>query len=104
MFDSVASPLPRGGPQLTHRGSKSTRTYPLLVDEFQGHNSELHYYDKAEFVTEEAEKIRRLHTHLPGWMEANLAFLRGGGFSGPSRIANVSGLTIENLLLTPVTQ
>lgn len=59
------------------------------MDPPQGHNTEAHYYDKAAFVTEEAERIRRLHTYLPGWMEANVAFLRGGGFSPPARIREV---------------
>uniref|UniRef100_A0A7S3R5K7 AB hydrolase-1 domain-containing protein n=1 Tax=Dunaliella tertiolecta TaxID=3047 RepID=A0A7S3R5K7_DUNTE len=39
------------------------------------------YHDKATFATEDAWKCGRLHTFLPGWQEANVAFISSGGYS-----------------------
>ncbi|KAF5838850.1 Alpha/Beta hydrolase protein [Dunaliella salina] len=39
------------------------------------------YHDKANFATDDAWKCGRLHTFLPGWLEANVAFISSGGYS-----------------------
>ena len=47
------------------------------------------YHDRLRFATDDALRIGRLHTHLPGWEEANVAFMRSGGYSLSSRISDV---------------
>lgn len=37
------------------------------------------YHDKKRFATDDAMRIGRLHTHLPGWTDANVQFMRSGG-------------------------
>ena len=41
------------------------------------------YYDKQRYATDDAMRIGRLHTHLPGWTEANVAFMQVGAQQGP---------------------
>ena len=41
-------------------------------------------------MTAESERIRRLHTYLPGWWEANVAFVRGGGYSVAAKMGEAS--------------
>lgn len=36
------------------------------------------YFNKQKFATDDAMRIGRLHTHLPGWTEANVAFMQVG--------------------------
>lgn len=43
--------------------------------------NQMAYVDKAKFATEDAWRIGRLSTHLPGWLEANVAFIQSGGFN-----------------------
>lgn len=45
------------------------------------HTSKAAYYDKPTYATKDAVRVGRLHTFLPGWMEANVAFMRSGGYS-----------------------
>jgi hypothetical protein len=73
------------------------------------------YYDKPGFATKDATRVGRLHTFLPGecrkpalglavphcpalyvtsppclgWLEANVAFMRSGGYSVSTRIKEV---------------
>lgn len=47
------------------------------------------YFDKERFATEDAMRIGRLHTHLPGWLDANIAFMRSGGYAISSKISQV---------------
>ncbi len=47
------------------------------------------YFDKARFATQDAMRVGRLHTHLPGWTDANIAFMRSGGYAISSKIAEV---------------
>jgi pimeloyl-ACP methyl ester carboxylesterase len=39
------------------------------------------YYDKARYATDDAMRVGRLHTHLPGWADANVAWMQSGGYS-----------------------
>ena len=39
------------------------------------------YYDKKRYATDDAMRIGRLHTHLDGWVDANVAFMKSGGYS-----------------------
>lgn len=34
------------------------------------------YFNKQKYATDDAMRIGRLHTHLPGWTEANVAFMQ----------------------------
>ncbi|EFJ48735.1 hypothetical protein VOLCADRAFT_80939 [Volvox carteri f. nagariensis] len=47
------------------------------------------YFDKERFATEDAMRIGRLHTHLPGWLDANIAFMRSGGYAISSKISQI---------------
>ncbi|GLC42581.1 hypothetical protein PLESTB_001116100 [Pleodorina starrii] len=51
--------------------------------------NKLAYHDKARFATEDAMRIGRLHTHLPGWLDANIAFMRSGGYAISSKISQI---------------
>mmetsp|Transcript_10431 Transcript_10431/g.29691 ORF Transcript_10431/g.29691 Transcript_10431/m.29691 type:complete len:387 (+) Transcript_10431:51-1211(+) len=39
------------------------------------------YFDKNLYATEDAMRVGRLHTHMPGWADANCAFMQSGGYS-----------------------
>ncbi len=47
------------------------------------------YRDKERYATQDAMRIGRLHTHLPGWLDANVAFMRSGGYAISGRISQV---------------
>jgi pimeloyl-ACP methyl ester carboxylesterase len=52
--------------------------------------NQMAYHDKEQYATEDAMRIGRLHTHLPGWTDANVAFMRSGGYSGiASRLSEI---------------
>ena len=38
------------------------------------------YHDTNRCATDDALKIGRLHTHAPGWEDANIAFIASGGY------------------------
>ena len=38
------------------------------------------YFDKGRYATDDAMRIGRLHTHLDGWVDANVAFMKSGGY------------------------
>ncbi|KAF6256954.1 Alpha/Beta hydrolase protein [Scenedesmus sp. NREL 46B-D3] len=46
------------------------------------------YHDQA-FATLDAMRVGRLHTNLPGWADANIAFMRSGGYRISTRIRQV---------------
>ena len=39
------------------------------------------YYNKPKYATDDAMRVGRLHTHLPGWADANVAWMQSGGYS-----------------------
>lgn len=51
------------------------------------------YHDKA-FATKDAMRTGRLHTYMPSWADANIAFIRGGGYRITSDIPSVSQSTL----------
>jgi pimeloyl-ACP methyl ester carboxylesterase len=51
-------------------------------------------YHDPKFATEDAMRVGRLHTHMPGWSDANIAFMRSGGYSISSRIKDVQQPTL----------
>eukprot|EP00210_Caulerpa_lentillifera_P003228 g3083.t1 len=51
-------------------------------------------YYSDEIDIKEAMLISRLHTLLPGWTEASLAFIRSGGYSISSKISSIECPTL----------
>ncbi|GFH05770.1 AB hydrolase-1 domain-containing protein [Haematococcus lacustris] len=55
----------------------------------------LAYYDKATWATDDAWRVGRLNTFLPGWFEANVAFIQSGGYFMPEqRIQQATDLAV----------
>lgn len=52
------------------------------------------YYDKERCATDDAMLVGRLHTHLPGWVEANVAFIRSGGYALSTHIKDIRQPTV----------
>ncbi|KAK9805237.1 hypothetical protein WJX72_008092 [[Myrmecia] bisecta] len=52
------------------------------------------YYDKDKYATDDARRIGRLHTYLPGWADANVAFMRSGGYALSQRVASLTQDTL----------
>ncbi|KAG1659785.1 hypothetical protein FOA52_015886 [Chlamydomonas sp. UWO 241] len=52
------------------------------------------YFDKPQYATKDAVRVGRLHTFLPGWLDANVAFMRSGGYSMSRRIRDVRADTL----------
>jgi pimeloyl-ACP methyl ester carboxylesterase len=50
----------------------------------------LAYHDKAKYATQDAMLVGRLHTHLPSWADANVAFIASGGYRCADKVAAVS--------------
>ena len=48
----------------------------------------------SRYATKDAMLIGRLHTHMPGWLDANVAFIRGGGYSISGLISQVQQDTL----------
>ncbi|KAI8110986.1 hypothetical protein M9434_004560 [Picochlorum sp. BPE23] len=48
------------------------------------------YFDKERYATEDAMRIGRLHTHLPGWTDANVAFMQSGGYAVSTRLKDMN--------------
>jgi pimeloyl-ACP methyl ester carboxylesterase len=48
------------------------------------------YADKQRYATDDAMRVGRLHTHMPGWTDANVAFMRSGGYSLSQRLKDVA--------------
>eukprot|EP00798_Chlamydomonas_sp_ICE-L_P027629 gene27629-7266_t len=51
--------------------------------------NQMSYFNKKKMATRDALLVGRLHTHLPGWMEANVAFIRSGGYAISKRLSEV---------------
>ena len=47
------------------------------------------YFDKVKYATDDAMRIGRLHTHAPGWSQANVAFMQSGGYAVSSKVGMV---------------
>lgn len=56
--------------------------------------SKMAYHNKARCATDDARRIGKLHTLLPGWVNANIAFMRSGGYSISKRIPEVGAPTL----------
>eukprot|EP00873_Tetraselmis_striata_P045818 jgi/Tetstr1/466082/TSEL_010668.t2 len=52
------------------------------------------YFNKELYATDDACKIGRLHTFLPGWADANCAFMQSGGYSILDKIPKVQQETL----------
>lgn len=74
---------------LTHPAVVDVTHHPLLS---QAANK-MAYHDQS-FATPDAMRVGRLHTHMPGWTDANIAFMRSGGYSISSRIPEVQQPTL----------
>jgi pimeloyl-ACP methyl ester carboxylesterase len=48
------------------------------------------YHNKRLYSTDDAMRVGRLHTNLPGWTDANVAFMQSGGYALSSRIQEVA--------------
>lgn len=55
--------------------------------------NDLSYFDKS-FATRDAMLIGRLHTWLPGWLDANVAFMQSGGYAVSKLISAISQETL----------
>jgi pimeloyl-ACP methyl ester carboxylesterase len=51
-------------------------------------------YHDPKFATIDAMRVGRLHTHAPGWSDANVAFMRGGGYSISKSISQIDKPTL----------
>jgi pimeloyl-ACP methyl ester carboxylesterase len=58
--------------------------------------NQMSYFDKAQFATNDALRIGRLHCIRDGWEEALFSFMMSGGFS-PSQ--KVSQVTVPSLVI-----
>lgn len=47
-------------------------------------------YHSPRLATEDAMRVGRLHTFCPGWVDANIAFMRSGGYKISTKIAEVA--------------
>jgi pimeloyl-ACP methyl ester carboxylesterase len=52
--------------------------------------NKLAYFDKERFATNDAMLVGRLHTHLPSWAPANVAWLGSGGYRVADQLGAVS--------------
>jgi pimeloyl-ACP methyl ester carboxylesterase len=43
--------------------------------------NKMSYYAPETFATEDAMRVGRVHTFLPGWRDANVAWMQSGGYS-----------------------
>jgi pimeloyl-ACP methyl ester carboxylesterase len=70
-------------------GVQVLRTVPL-----RSMANRLAYYDKERFATDDAMRVGRLHTHLPHWADANVAFMASGGYKCADKVAAVTQRTL----------
>ena len=52
------------------------------------------YHDVARLATEDAMRVGRLHTHAPGWADANLAYIASGGYALSGRVVEARAPTL----------
>jgi pimeloyl-ACP methyl ester carboxylesterase len=85
--DGLGPPLPR---PLAEAGVWVLRTIPLR----QAAN-QMAYSNRKRFATDDAMRCGRLHTHLDGWADANVAWMSGGGYVLPAeRVQRVKTPTL----------
>jgi pimeloyl-ACP methyl ester carboxylesterase len=48
------------------------------------------YFDKDRYATDDAMRIGRLHTHLDGWVDANVAFMSSGGYAVSKKLEKIT--------------
>lgn len=60
----------------------------------RGSANQQSYADKQRCATPDALRVGSLHVPLPGWKEANVAFIRGGGFDLSHRLGEVAAPTL----------
>lgn len=58
---------------LSQLGVKVLRSVPLRQVANQ-----MAYHDRRRYATDDAMRVGRLHTNLPGWTDANVAFMQVG--------------------------
>ena len=56
--------------------------------------NQMAYFDKKTFATNDALKVGRLHTHMQGWVDANVAFMRSGGYAVSGKVGEVAVPTL----------
>lgn len=78
--------LPR---PLAWLGVQVLKTIPL-----RQYANTMAYYDTETYATEDALLCGRLHTHLPGWADMNIAFIASGGYRIVGRLAEVTQPTL----------
>lgn len=69
---------------LSQLGVKVLRSVPLRQVANQ-----MAYHDRRRYATDDAMRVGRLHTNLPGWTDANVAFMQSGGYAISSAIKDV---------------
>eukprot|EP00898_Chlorokybus_atmophyticus_P002498 jgi/Chlat1/3249/Chrsp22S03513 len=73
--------LPR---PLATAGIEVLRSWPL-----RSMANRMAYHDQ-KLATTDAIRVGRLHTYLPGWRDANIEFMRSGGYSVTSSMSQVT--------------
>ncbi|KAK9908285.1 hypothetical protein WJX75_005460 [Coccomyxa subellipsoidea] len=53
----------------------------LKTRQLRGLANQMAYHDKERLATDDALRIGRLHTFLPGWTNSNIAFMKSGGYT-----------------------
>lgn len=48
------------------------------------------YFNKDKYATDDAMRIGRLHTHLDGWTDANVAFMQSGGYTVSNKLKDIT--------------
>ncbi|EIE21679.1 alpha/beta-hydrolase, partial [Coccomyxa subellipsoidea C-169] len=66
---------------LSYLGVQVLKSVPL-----RNMANQMAYFDKERLATEDALRIGRLHTFLPGWTNSNIAFMKSGGYAVSKRI------------------
>ena len=61
----------------------------LRQEWLRGMANQMAYHDKSRFATQDAMLVGRLHTHLPSWADANVAFIASGGYRCADKVAAV---------------
>lgn len=56
--------------------------------------NKMSYYDKETFATDDALKTGRIHCFQEGWEEAQLSFIKSGGFYPVQKVKDVSQKTL----------
>jgi pimeloyl-ACP methyl ester carboxylesterase len=70
-------------------GVQVLKSYPL-----RNVANQMSYFDKAQFATDDALRIGRLHCTREGWEEALLSFMMSGGFSPSGKVSQVKVPTL----------